>query len=291
MDIDPRMNDITNSAFSSPFQNDILNELGPTPEPLDLQPGSSKSPLTKAGSLERQPTTNIPEGQPVLRGFGQPTEVLGSFPNSSATTSSSFYAHPSSIKPLSQASPLVKYGTNPKSHSIAHTLNESMILQQEEQQQQRATQGRRPNKSRKITAQSTPSRKRTTSLSGHPEAEEGGDGNEDGGDKPINSSPQIPIPSSKSPSPMKGPKRLSSMSPTKMDPGAAKALHESIASLLGKRQTPEDDEDNGAGDSLPHVESAAAVESNEASSDGTRAEETTKRVSPGKRKRPSRAKV
>ncbi|RXW18764.1 hypothetical protein EST38_g7083 [Candolleomyces aberdarensis] len=268
MDVDPHMNDITN-------------------KPLDPEPGSSKAALAKAGSLERQPTAIIPEGQPVLRGFGQPTEVLGSFPNSSAT-SSSYYAHPSSIKPLSQATPLVKYGTNPKSHSIAHTLNESMLLEQEEQQkQQRSTQRgaekRRPNKSRKLTDQSTPSRKSSTGLFGHPEEDGEGNGNGDG------DNPNIPIPSSKSPSPMKGPRRLSSMSPTKMDPGAAKALQESIASLLGKRQSPEDDEDNGVGDSLPRVESAAEL-SNEASSDGNKAEETTKSRSPAKRKRPQRAK-
>lgn len=55
------------------------------------------------------------------------------------------------------------------------------------------------------------------------------------------------IPSSKSPSPLKLPRQTSrsSLSPVKIDNEATKALQDSITSLLGKRQSPDEDESSG----------------------------------------------
>ncbi|KAJ3548746.1 hypothetical protein NMY22_g1144 [Coprinellus aureogranulatus] len=218
MDVDNRMNDITNNVEPEPQ--------APASKPLG-KPG---------GSLERQATTIIPPQQESGGGFGfgQPTEILGS--NTYSNGGSSMYpAHPSSVRPLSQGSPVIKYGIISKSQlSMASEQNEDLELPR------RSLRG---SKSRKLTQQSTPSRKGTqTATSSQAPSEHNDDNN-------LADYREQRIPSSESPSPMKPPplQRNSSISPAKLDPGAAKALHESIASLLGKRHSPEDDE-------LPNVE-------------------------------------
>ncbi|TEB31512.1 hypothetical protein FA13DRAFT_1663343, partial [Coprinellus micaceus] len=252
MDVDNRMNDITNS------------------EPD--QPSNPSKPLGKSGgSLDRQHTTILaPDQETGGRGFGfgQPTEMLGSNPHSASAGSSLYAHHPSSVRPLTQGSPLVKYGAATKSE--ASFMSEGGPLSEHEQGTQNADPPRRVtrgNKLRKLTHTSTPSRKATSTAASTQTQSDDADYRD-----------VLRIPSSESPSPMKIAhlQRNSSISPAKLDPGAAKALHESIASLLGKRHSAEDDE-------LPAVES---VEESAAGKSGGNGGSAIKRP-----KRPLRAKA
>lgn len=216
--------------------------------------------------MDRQATTVISPDEERGFGFGQPTEMLGSNPLSAM--GSSFYMDlPSSVRPLSQGSPLIKYGTKSQLSVGGSMVFEEERQQLSPQQDQPPRRSARPNKSRKLTNQSTPSRKDScATLSSQAQSAYGDNNNADYRD--------VRIPSSESPSPMKPPplQRNSSISPAKLDPGAAKALHESIASLLGKRHSPEDDE-------LPNVESVEETPATKGGGSGRRS------------KRPLRAKV
>lgn len=221
--------------------------------------------------MDRQHTTILaPDQETGGRGFGfgQPTEMLGSNPHSASAGSSLYAHHPSSVRPLTQGSPLVKYGTATKSE--ASFMSEGGPLSEHEQGTQNADPPRRVtrgNKLRKLTHTSTPSRKATSTAASTKTQSDDADYRD-----------VLRIPSSESPSPMKIAhlQRNSSISPAKLDPGAAKALHESIASLLGKRHSAEDDE-------LPAVES---VEESAAGKSGGNGGSAIKRP-----KRPLRAKV
>ncbi|KAF6756825.1 hypothetical protein DFP72DRAFT_892416 [Ephemerocybe angulata] len=229
MDVDNKMHDITNN-------------------PMD--PSAS---LGKPGNLDREPTTIIPDGSTgVPSGFGQPTEMLGSLVAASSGASSSFYVHPSSLRAQTES-------------SMAHSLRESLGQQQQlpSPQSSGAARSLRPTKSRKLTSEGTASS--TSRASAMPSS---GGSTEDEEDEhqqqhhiPSDDRDRMRVPSSASPSPMKGPGMRSSVSPAKSDvrAGAMLALQESVASLLGKRTSPEDEEEGGG--VLPAAESVGESES------------------------------
>ncbi|KAH6909345.1 hypothetical protein BKA70DRAFT_1278254 [Coprinopsis sp. MPI-PUGE-AT-0042] len=207
---DVRMQDITNTMYQSPKHQ-------PAALPGERLQSALES-LPKQSNLERQATTLIPpDARP--EGLGQPTELLGGSASSFSYSAPSRYID--SAKTLSQESPRIRFGTRTSS-SVAHTVDESFF------------QGLPAAESTTIAQREKGKEKERDSEVGElmDDAEMGGI-----------------VPSSQSPSPMKpGPqplgRRTSSMSPVKVDPLHAKALQESIVSLLGKRSSPDEDLDS-----------------------------------------------
>lgn len=229
--------------------------------PLDKQ---QPPPLGKNNSLERQETTILPPpgpGSGIIPGVGQATALLGG----SGTKLSSYYGDPSPLQSLSQGAPLVRYGTRASS-SVAHTVGSSFFGPDAELDvNAEAVAGGTPQRTQQ-TAQSEEGTRRGSRASLRSNSSYFDDRDR--------------VPSSKSPSPMKIPvKRMGSMSPVKMDPGHARALQDSIASLLGKRGTPERDNSGGGA-----VEGGGEA-SSPRGGDGDKGERNAKR------KKPQRAKV
>jgi DNA replication regulator DPB11 len=224
---DVRMQDITNSAFLV-LHSDCSRLLNladdsppafhesPKPQPTSL-PEERQSAPGKQSNLQRQATTLIPPDEGP-NGFGEPTELLGGSASFSYSAPSRYI---DSAKTLSQESPRIRFGTRTSS-SVAHTIDGSFFQDLPAAESTTIDQRQKGKEREREVASSDPM----------DNAEMGGI-----------------VPSSQSPSPMKpGPqplgRRTSSMSPVKVDPLHAKALQESIASLLGKRSSPDGDLDS-----------------------------------------------
>ncbi|KAF5341819.1 hypothetical protein D9611_001179 [Ephemerocybe angulata] len=148
--------------------------------------------------------------------------------------------------------------------SMAHSLHESLLQQQQlpSPQSSGAARSLRPTKSRNLTSEGTASSRASVMLSPGGSTEDEDVEHQQQHDIPSDDRDRMRVPSSASPSPMKGPRGVrSSVSPAKSDvrAGAMLALQESVASLLGKRSSPEDEEEGGG--VLPAMESVGESES------------------------------